>query len=122
VKQREGKAAGLRLGSLGLSLMLAVTAVPAAEPATHNVALGGQCALGWVYGHRILTDCSITWQDTREQRTYCFTTRTARERFVKAARENIERAQAHFSAARDPTIGSASAAGTSDAVAAPPVN
>jgi hypothetical protein len=67
-----------------------------AEEATGVLALDGQCALGWVFGHRILTDCKISWRDPRKDRTYCFTTPTARERFLEAAEANADKAEAHF--------------------------
>jgi hypothetical protein len=86
-------------------LCLAATLVHADSGSGRRLALGGQCALGWVYGHRILTDCSITWVDTRNGDTYCFTTRTARERFVKSASENIDLAHRHFRSAPQSTGG-----------------
>jgi len=84
-----------------VTLLASASLVHGADLPGRRIALGGQCALGWVHGHRILTDCSITWLDPHAGQTYCFTTRSARDRFVQSASENIERARAHFRTAAD---------------------
>lgn len=85
-------------------LLLSTSLVQGADPPGRRTALEGQCALGWVYGHRILTDCSITWLDPHDGHTYCFTTRIARERFMQAASENVKRARQHFRTAGESSV------------------
>ncbi len=101
------KPIGMPGRSLTTVALLLISALPVQSEGVpkRRIALDGQCALGWVYGHRILTDCTVTWLDPHNGETFCFTTRTARERFIRTSGENIERARAHYQSATNATGG-----------------
>ena len=77
--------------SLGYSVLLAVTS-PAwgAEPE-----YDGQCAMSMTEGTRISTDCAIVWLSP-EGKIYCFFNQAAKEKFLQAPQENLQRAQAFW--------------------------
>ena len=82
--------------SLGFAILLAVAA-PAwgADPE-----YDGQCALGMSVGTPISTDCAVVWLSP-EGKIFCFFNQAAKEKFLLAPQENLQRAQAFWD---DPAV------------------
>ena len=77
--------------SFGFAILLAVAA-PAwgADPE-----YDGDCAWGMSEGNRISTDCAVVWLSP-EGKIYCFFNQAAKEKFLQAPQENLQRAQAYW--------------------------
>jgi len=77
--------------SLGFAIVLVVVA-PAWGA---NPEYDGQCALGMAEGTPISTDCAVVWLSP-EGKIYCFFNQAAKEKFLLAPQENLQRAQAFW--------------------------
>jgi hypothetical protein len=56
---------------------------------------GGQCAMGMAEGRKMQTDCSVLWLGP-DDKIYCFADQTAKQSFLRAPKENLQRAQAFW--------------------------
>ena len=55
----------------------------------------GQCALGLSEGQKIATNCSVIWV-APDDKLYCFFNEQAKQKFMKAPKDNLQRAQAFW--------------------------
>ncbi len=55
----------------------------------------GQCTMGLAEKRSHATDCSVLWLGP-DEKIYCFASPAAKEAFLKAPKENLERAQAFW--------------------------
>ena len=55
----------------------------------------GQCALGMSEGQKIATNCSVIWV-APDDKLYCFFNEEAKQKFMKAPKDNLQRAQAFW--------------------------
>ena len=55
----------------------------------------GQCALGMSEGQKIATNCSVIWV-APDDKLYCFFNEQAKQKFMKAPKDNLQRAQAFW--------------------------
>ena len=79
----------MKFSSLLMAAMLALFSnAHAAEPE-----FGGQCALGMSQGYKVATNCSVFWV-APDDKLYCFFNEEAKQKFMKAPKENLRRAQA----------------------------
>jgi len=77
--------------SLSFVVLLAVAAsVWGADPE-----YDGHCALSVAEGTPISTDCAVVWLSP-EGKIYCFYNQAAKEKFLLAPQENLQRAQAFW--------------------------
>jgi hypothetical protein len=65
----------------------------AAEPE-----FGGYCAMGLVNHQRIKTDCTARWM-SEQGKFYCFSSEAAKDKFLTATEENIQKAVDSYAAA-----------------------
>jgi YHS domain-containing protein len=79
------------LVALGFAVLLAVAAP--AWGADHEY--DGHCAMSMAQGTRISTDCAVVWLSP-EGKIYCFFNQAAKEKFLQAPQENLQRAQAFW--------------------------
>ena len=75
-------------GILFAALLALFSNAYAAEPE-----FDGQCALGMSEGYKVATNCSVFWV-TPDDKLYCFFNEEAKQKFMKAPKENLRRAQA----------------------------
>jgi len=81
----------MKLSSLLFAALLAgFSNVYAAEPE-----FNGQCAMGMSEGRQIATSCSVFWVGP-DDKLYCFVNEEAKQKFMKAPKENLQRAQASW--------------------------
>jgi len=81
----------MKLSSLLFAALLAVFSNGyAAEPE-----FNGQCAMGMSEGRKIATSCSVFWVGP-DDKLYCFVNEEAKRKFMKAPKENLQRAQASW--------------------------
>ena len=55
----------------------------------------GQCALGMSEGQKFATNCSVIWV-APDDKLYCFFNEEAKQKFMKAPKDNLQRAQAFW--------------------------
>jgi hypothetical protein len=55
----------------------------------------GQCTMGMAQGKKHATDCSVLWVGA-DDKLYCFANQAAKQKFLQAPKENLERAQAFW--------------------------
>ncbi len=79
------------LVSLGFAVLFAV----AAQAWGANPEYNGQCAMSMSEGTKISTDCAVIWLSP-EGKIYCFFNQAAKEKFLQAPQENLQRAQAFW--------------------------
>ncbi len=77
--------------SVGFAVLLALAAPARGADPEYD----GHCALGMAEGTPISTDCAVVWLSP-EGKIYCFFNQAAREKFLLAPQENLQRAQAFW--------------------------
>jgi hypothetical protein len=75
------------------SLMLAVALALLSNACAADAEFDGECAMGLSLGVQNPTDCSVFWLGPNDK-VYCFSSQTAKDRFLEAPQENLSRAQA----------------------------
>jgi YHS domain-containing protein len=73
----------------------------AMTPAPTKGEFDNSCAMGLASGQVVKTNCSVSWT-TPDGKSYCFSTETSKEAFLKNPSENIQKAKEFF-LARDLT-------------------
>ena len=79
------------LASIGFAFFLAL----AAQAWGASPEYDGQCAMSMSEGNSISTDCAVVWLSP-EGKIYCFFNQAAKEKFLKAPQQNLQRAQAYW--------------------------
>ena len=77
--------------SLGFAVLLAVAAPARSADPEYD----GHCAMSMAEGTGISTNCAVVWLSP-EGKIYCFLNQAAKEQFLQAPRENLQRAQAFW--------------------------
>ncbi len=72
-------------------------AADVAPPSPTQAQFGGQCPQGLAEGRHVMTDCSVTWNDS-DGRTYCFKNADSKAAFLKDTPANLERARTFVAA------------------------
>jgi YHS domain-containing protein len=77
--------------SLGFAVLLAIAAPASGADPEYD----GHCAMSVAEGTPISTDCAVVWLSP-EGKIYCFFNQAAKEKFLLAPKENLQRAQAFW--------------------------
>ncbi|MEO8165404.1 MAG: hypothetical protein ABI619_08405 [Betaproteobacteria bacterium] len=77
------------------SLMFAALLALGSSAYAQDPEFEGQCAFGMSEGQVIATNCSVLWL-APDAKVYCFYNEEARQKFLKAPQENLQRAQASW--------------------------
>ncbi len=55
-----------------------------------------ECAMGLALGQRIATDCSVSWTNPDDGKTYCFSSEASKDMFMQAPAVNLRKAYDQF--------------------------